>query len=335
MLVLLLGLTGTLSSQEADVQDAAESSSGEPQIEELTLQGPHPLPLSLPLYRVATSDGALDEHVGEVRFTQWRNPDRMRASVSSGRVRVTAAPSYAAANLYNRGLDIRMVDVAVWGMLNVVGPAGETLRWSDLEGKTVYSPFRGDMPDLVFKLLARSNGLEPGVDFEMEYVSAPPQLIKLFAVGRADYGVLPEHPASAAILRARKQGRELARVMDLQEAWGETTGAEARIPQGSIIVTGELAREHPEVVRALHHDLAEASEWVMEHPKQAAELAQGHFELPKPLIRRSVPHFNLDVVSAAEARKELEFFYEELASMSPEIIGGKLPDDPFYYRADE
>jgi NitT/TauT family transport system substrate-binding protein len=48
-----------------------------------------------------------------------------------------------------------------------------------------------------------------------------------------------------------------------------------------------------------------------------------------------VPHFNLDVVSAAEAREELEFFYEELASMSPEIIGGELPDDTFYYRADE
>jgi NitT/TauT family transport system substrate-binding protein len=255
----------------------------------------------------------------------------MRASVSSGRVRVTAAPSYAAANLYNRGLDIRMLDVAVWGMLYMVGPQGATVDWSDLEGKTVHSPFRGDMPDLVFKYLARQNGLEPGEDFQMEYVSAPPQLIKLLATGRAEYGVLPEHPASAAILKSRQQGRAIGRVMDLQEEWGETTGRQPRIPQGSVIVTGELAREYPGLVDALHRELVEAAEWVMNNPAEAAQFAQGHFQQQPPLIRNSIPHFNLDVVSASEAREELEFFYEQLASMSPEIIGGELPDDGFYY----
>jgi NitT/TauT family transport system substrate-binding protein len=321
--VLLVGGTAIAQSQES-------TGTGGEKLDELTLQGPHPLPLSLPLYRVAESD-ALDEYVEEVRFTTWRNPDQMRASVSSGRVRVTAAPSYAAANLYNRGMDIRMLNIAVWGMLYVVGPEGQRVDWSDLEGQTVYSPFQGDMPDLVFKLLARQNGLEPGEDFEMQYVSAPPQLIKLFAVGRAEYGVLPEHPASAAIMKAQKQGRELGRVMDLQEEWGATTGRAPRIPQGSVIVTAELAEEHSELVAALHGALADAAEWVMDNPREAAAQAQGHFQQAPPLIRRSIPNFNLDVVTAPEARGELEFFYEQLASMSPEIIGGELPDSRFYY----
>jgi NitT/TauT family transport system substrate-binding protein len=39
------------------------------------------------------------------------------------------------------------------------------------------------------------------------------------------------------------------------------------------------------------------------------------------------------MVPAAEARAELEFFFTRLSELSPEVIGGALPDDSFYYTA--
>ena len=34
---------------------------------------------------------------------------------------------------------------------------------------------------------------------------------------------------------------------------------------------------------------------------------------------------------AVEARPSLEAFYQALSELSPEVIGGRLPDDGFYY----
>ena len=37
------------------------------------------------------------------------------------------------------------------------------------------------------------------------------------------------------------------------------------------------------------------------------------------------------IVVGKEARPELEFFYRQLLEMQPGLVGGKLPDDGFYF----
>jgi NitT/TauT family transport system substrate-binding protein len=34
---------------------------------------------------------------------------------------------------------------------------------------------------------------------------------------------------------------------------------------------------------------------------------------------------------AVDARPSLEVFYQDLSELSPEVIGGRLPDDGFYF----
>src|SRR5690606_16166795 len=149
----------------------------------------------------------------------------------------------------------------------------------------------------------------------------------------APYAVLPEHLATVAIQQGAAHGKSLARSMSLQEEWGEATGGELRFPQAGIVVSGELADHHPEVVEALQQELEAAIAWIDGDPKGAAALAAERIEgIPAPTAEQAIPNLNLRFSAASDARAELEAFFTELAELSPEIIGGKLPDDGFYYQ---
>ena len=64
-------------------------------------------------------------------------------------------------------------------------------------------------------------------------------------------------------------------------------------------------------------------------PETVATLSEAS-GVPVPLVEQVIPRLNLEVVAAADARVELEQFFTELAPLSPDIIGGGLPDADFY-----
>lgn len=326
--LLLVGCASTGQSPA----DEGGSAEGSEDLDQLVMQGPaNVLALSVPFFQVL-DDGALEEHAEEVRYEPWKNPDELRARLSSEQADVSAVPTYVGANLYNRELDVRLINTLVWGMLYVVGPDGEQTDWSSLEGQSVIVPFKGDMPDLVFRYLAEKNGLDPQEDLDIQYVSAPPEAVQTLLSGRADYAVLPEHLATVAVLKGGQAEVPLARSLSLQEEWAAATGREPRFPQAGILVSGQIADEHPEVVEALQAQFEESIRWINENPEEAARLAAERMDgIEAPVAEAAIPNLNLEYRTAAEAKEELEFFFEELSTLSPEIIGGKLPDDGFYY----
>ena len=46
----------------------------------------------------------------------------------------------------------------------------------------------------------------------------------------------------------------------------------------------------------------------------------------------SIPHVVFENVKAQDAQKDLEFFFEILKENDAKLIGGKLPNDGFYYK---
>ncbi len=48
-------------------------------------------------------------------------------------------------------------------------------------------------------------------------------------------------------------------------------------------------------------------------------------------MTNSLQNITWKFIPAADARVSLEAFYTALSELSPEVIGGRLPDDGFYY----
>lgn len=295
---------------------------------ELRIYHPETLAFAAPFTMLDTT-GPLAEAADNVSTDVWNTPDVLRAILVNGDTEVAAVPSYVGANLFNRGVDLRMAAVVVWGLIWLVGPEGTPATWESVRGQTVMIPFPNDMPDLVFRFLAASNGLTPGEDFQVEYYSQPPEIIGRLATGGGAWAVLPEHVVTLALANAKQNGQAIGRVFDLQAEWAAATGSSPRIPQAGIVVRGELL-ERPEAVAALL-DALETSVAVVNaaEPDTLAALSEAS-GVPPPVIGQVIPRLNLEVVPAAEAQAELEEFFGQLATLSPEIIGGGLPDAAFY-----
>jgi len=296
--------------------------------EPLTLWGPPAAP-SIVLTQ-AIASGALKDIAPGTTFKAWRTPDEMRAGISSGNMTAVIVPTYVAANLYNRGLGVRLANVMTKGLLYVVAPIGTVTDIASLKGKRVAVPFRNDMPDFIFRRLLAAARLQPS-DLTIDYSGTPPEAIQMLVGGRADAALLAEPASSAAILRAMlAAGQTLERAIDCQKAWTAATGY-ATVPQAGLAITDRLTSQiGAEGINMLQAALERAVGAVHQNPGAAASAAASSLELPAPVIEKSIAFSNLVAERATQARADLTGLFETLAKDDPRIIGGKLPDDRFF-----
>lgn len=262
-------------------------------------------------------------------FRLWRTTDDLRAGIVSGRTRLFSTPSHVPANLSARGLPLKMLCLLGMGHLSVV-TSDETIRsFHDLAGKPVLGFFRHDMPDLTFRAIARMEGMDPEKDLRLDYVQTPMEAAQMLVAGKAATAILSEPPATAAIMMAAGQGRNLRRAFELTEVWGRHKGT-ARIPMAGIALHASLLDEAPELIAALKTGLPAAKAHVFADPAAAARLAERTMEMRPQVFEKAFPKFNIDVVSARAVKSELETFYTALLELEPEAVGGRLPPDDYY-----
>lgn len=320
--------SGSPAAGDTSAPDTTVAEQPAERIADLRIYHPETLAFAAP-FSLITDDGPLSAVADKVSDNTWSTPDELRGLLTSGRTDVTAVPTYVGANLANKGVDVKLAAVTVWGLLYLIGPDGAAHDWDALKGQTIMMPFPNDMPDLVFRTLASENGLTPGEDFEIENYATPQEAVMRLVSGKGQWAVLPEHVATVALATANKQDRGLGRVLNLQDEWAAVTDGSKRIPQAGLVVPSELAGK-PDVMKALFEALTDAVAQVnAADPETVKKLAET-FDLPEAVVADVIPRLNLEVVSGADAKDELEKFFTKLSEGNPEIIGGKLPPADFY-----
>lgn len=279
----------------------------------------------------AMDDPEIKALIPERDLRDWKDPDQLRAWLARAEVMLTATPTNVAANLYNRGVPVVLMNVNVWGTLGVLAlpSKGKLERIEDLAGRHVGVPWRGDMPDLVFRYLLGKAGLEPGRDLKISYHSSPFETVQMYVARRLDAAVLPEPMRTATRLQSVQFGQPPYE-LDLQQEWARLTGEQPLLPQAGVLCRRELLEQQPEQVAAMQAAIARAVAWVGEEPQAAARLGADESPLSQGVYAGAIARTTLKMVSATEARPALETFFLALAELSSGFIGGKLPDAGFY-----
>ncbi len=300
-------------------------------VDTLTLSGPM-ASVSHPLLRMIES-GALDDVAKNVKFIMWKSPDELRALTLRGQANFIAVPTNVAANLYNKGVDMKLQNVSVWGILGMLTRDKHKKTLADFKGCEIIMPFRGDMPDIVFQEIVKREGLDPKKDFKIRYVSSPIDAMQMLILRRADNALLVEPAISMALRKTHSFplkliAPDLYRSADLQKEWGEVFHIEGKIPQAGIATIGKV---DPYIVKRFNEEYAKALKWYKTHPEEAGKLVHKYIPmLDADAVADSLDHVQLKNVSAKDAKKDLEFFFNVLKDNNPKIIGGKLPDAGFY-----
>jgi len=299
----------------------------------LTLAGPFAA-VSFPLIHMVES-GALKDLAEQVEFVAWKDPDQLRVLAIEGRADFIAMPSNVAANLYNRGVRLQLLNVSTWGVLWLVSRDPELKTLADFKGKEILMPFRADMPDLVFQTLAEKQGLDPKRDFKLRYVASPLDAMQLLITRRADHALLAEPAVSVALRKTQSFpvsviAPDLYRSVDLQQEWGRLMQRPARIPQAGVVALGQALAD-PVLIEKFQQAYAASLAWCEKQPDECGKLVAKRADLLTPEgVADSVRVDNAVFVTARDARPELEFFFGQLLARQPALVGGKLPDDGFY-----
>lgn len=296
-------------------------------LSQLTVWGPPAAP-SIPLIH-AVASGRPSLLAKEVTFKSWRSPDELRAGLTSHTMDVFILATQTAANLFNRGLGVRLVNVMTDGLLYIVTADASLNDVPSLTGKKIAVPYRNDPPEIILRRLLELSGLKPEKDLSLQYVGSQMEAVQFLLTGRVDAAVLPE-PATTAAISKSGVARPLFRSIDIQKAWGSVSGASSTLPLAGLGVTERFLTEHADTIEGLQAALEKAVVEVNANPDAVGQEAASALGIPPEVIGKSIPYANLRAQRAKMARSNLETFYSSIAASDPNIIGGKLPAAEFY-----
>ena len=290
--------------------------------------GPPAGPSIVAAYAVKT--GMLEDLLPGCQFKVWNNPDQIRAGLSSGSVNMAILPSYSGANLYNKGLDVRLANILTDGLLYIVAPEASNIKTlQDLVGKKLAVPFKNDMPDYIMQAILKAYDIKPDA-IDIQYTGSLPEAMPLLMIGRVDAAVIVEPAASTVISMSAASPKKIVRALDIQKLWEKVSKTDA-IPQAGLVTgKGFEGDAGTKKIAALNACLASALERIKADPEKAAEQVGDLLDFPPRLIAASVAFSHLVVHNAREAKSSLETFFNVLIEQNSAILGGKLPDDGFY-----
>jgi len=268
---------------------------------------------------VTTTDNA------NVSFEIVPDPSVMVGRLASGEADIGMLPSNVAAQLFNRGVPIRIGAVTLWGVLYVVGTDQSIQEWQDLRGRSLQSIARGATPDILLRHLLAENGVDPESDVTLDYRFAPAELAQLVAGGEIDLAVLPE-PFVTQVLSRRD---DLSIVLDFQEGWRDLYGD--AYPQTVVVVRDDAWQESRAAMEEALALIESGWSTVTEDPEAAGEMvAESPLSLPGPVVGAALPRFNARYVPAAEAKPALDRYFQVLYDFEPRSVGGELSGDALY-----
>ncbi len=264
-----------------------------------------------------------------VAYAVEQSPDVLSSKILSGEMEIATIPTNMAASLYNKGVPYQMAATNNWGVMYVVSNGVPINNWSDLKGKTIGAVSKGAASDVVFKYLLSKNAVNPDQDLSINYSPSPVELAQMLIAGKTKLAALPEPWVSVV----QSKNPQIKMVLDLQKEWTRMQGADTPFAQTCLVVNKNFAAKHPAVVEAFLTEYAGSIAWVNKNPQPAAALIKKNdIGIPAEVAEAAIPRCNLGYMSAQEARPAVEKYLKVLFAFSPETVGGKVPDDKFYYQ---
>ncbi|MFW5999300.1 MAG: ABC transporter substrate-binding protein [Halanaerobiaceae bacterium] len=303
-IILILLISGTVSAQQ-----------------EITVNTP-PVPASLPLLW-AEEEGQTGDMELKVKLSS--DHSRNMNLLAEGEIDFAVTGSNVGAKFYNRGMDIKLLNINTWAVDYLLTRGFKAENWEDLKGHSLGVLVEGGPLDFLTRYFLKQNQIDSE---EVEIINRPlPGAARHFIRGDMDSIILPEPQVTATM----RQGEDVHLSLDIQEEWGEFHDGDERIPFVGLFVNGDFAAENPDMVEKLDELYARGVEWMKENPEAAARLAGEHFDQPASVMEEALQRVEIALYSEEETATLIERFFTPIVDMYPDMIGGQLPDEEFYY----
>ena len=283
-------------------------------------------PTSLGLLKLM-SESEAGSAANSYEFTVAGSADEITPLLIKGELDMAAIPANLAATLYNNTDGaIRVLAVNTLGVLYLVTKGQSIDSWSDLKGQTVYATGKGSTPEYTLRYLLEAHGIDPDKDISLEFKSEPTEIVALLKSGENAIAMLPQPYATVAL--SQVEGLSLS--FDLSAEW-DALGTQSALITGVLVARADYIDAHPKAVQRFLAEYRASVEYVLANTEEAAALS-GHFDIvAESIALKALPKCNLCFMSGDEMKQKLSAYLSVLYQQNPKAVGGKLPDEAFYY----
>ena len=315
--------SGTENSTGTEKEPATEVTD----ISVLALKGPTAMGM------VQMMDDAENGQTGDFRyrFTIAAAVDEVAPAIAKGEADIAAVPANLASVLYNNTNGaVKVIDINTLGVLYIVENGETVSSFGDLKGKTLYASGKGATPEYSLQYLLEANGLDPEGDLSVEWKSEHAECVAALLNDPEGVAMLPQPFVTTAML----QNESLRVALDLTKEWELVQGDEeagAAMVTGVTIVRTAFLEEHPEAVSDFLSRHAGSVKQTETDPEGTAGRIGAYGIVPEAVALKALDACNIVCISGERMQQALSGYLQVLYDANPQAVGGRLPDDAFYY----
>ncbi|WP_282928674.1 MqnA/MqnD/SBP family protein [Anaerococcus sp. Marseille-Q7828] len=281
-----------------------------------------------------TSVGAInmveESKNGESNFTINESvdgaPDALVPKLVSGEADLAIIPANLAATLYNKTEGkVKVLSTNSLGVLYVVTKGDvEINSIEDLAnyGEEILASGKGATPEIAINKILETNGYSSD-NLNINYLVQANEAAQKLIAGEAKVAILPEPMVSSVLLKA-----EDAKVaINLNELYEDATG----YPIISSVLVGRSEYLDTIDVEKLLDTFKNSIEKAKANPDETATLLEKYDIMPAPVAKKAIPNLALEYIDGDKLKEIMAKHLEDLNNTNPQLIGGSIPEDDFYF----
>ena len=262
-------------------------------------------------------------------FTMAASADEITPKLIQGDIDIACVPANLASVLYNKtDGNVQVLAINTYGILYIVDNGDTVNSAADLKGKTIYASGKGATPEYALRYVLSQNGIDPDKDVTIEWKSEHAECVSAIASSEGAVALLPQ----PFVTTAQMKNDSIRTALDLTEEW-DKLGADSSMVTGVAVIRKEVADANPGAVENFINEYNSSVDWVNANVSDAAALIENYDIVKAAVAEKAIPACHIVCVTGEAMKSELSGYLNVLAEQAPEAVGGKLPDDDFYFGA--
>ena len=273
-------------------------------------------------------DASLGEAANHYQFTVAGAADEITAGLMKGDFDIAAVPCNLASVLYNKTEGkIKLAGINTLGVLYLVEIGDSIHSVEDLKGKTIYSTGFGTTPQYTLNYLLNSYGIDPEKDVTIEYKAEATEVAAVLSKAESAIALLPQPYVTTVMM-----GNDKLRIaLDVAKEWEAISEDGSSVVTGVVVVRKEFLENNPEAFEAFMEEYKASADYVNTNIQEASALVEKHDIFKAAPMIKAIPYCNITMITGDEMRTKVEGYLKTLYEQNPQSVGGKLPDEAFYY----
>lgn len=275
------------------------------------------------------------------QFTKFKDAKDATAALIAGTVDMACLPTNNAATIYNtKDGAAKVLAINCLNSLFVMTKSGTQLNsFEELEGKTIHTISNGT-PKVILQHALNEMGINATISTkamingnEKDLVQ-PSDLASALINGAVDIALVPEPVATAAPLQINNQNKDYTYsvALDLASVWSQVS--DTPVAMGCIVGRTDFVNENKAATDAFLAEYKASIEFIAnkDNLDTSANLIVEATVLGAPAAAKKSLSNLMNAIAYKDGAEMKTILNAFLSTINTNLIGGKLPDDNFYYQ---